>query len=48
MIPLSSDHVQIPILHAFISRLGYLRVKRLTYEKMKIKYIEIAREQQLA
>lgn len=48
MIPLSSDHEQIPILHAFINRLGYLRVKRFTYGKMKIKYIEIAKGQQLA
>lgn len=48
MIPLSSGHEQIPILHAFINRLRYLGVKRLTYDKMKIKYIEIAKEQQLA
>lgn len=37
VIPLNPDHEQIPILHAFINRLRYIRVKRLPYDKMKIK-----------
>lgn len=48
VILLSSGYEQILILHAFINNLRYLRVKRLTYDKMKIKYIDIAKEQQLA
>jgi len=49
VIHLSSEHVQIPSLRALISRLRSSKdFKRLVYDKMKMKYIQTPREQQLS